>query len=75
MIPLLIVIIITQQPWILLTTSQILLQSTITLRINVSLATHQAQQHRKKDKRMRGCPQDERDPDAEVVDIKDLWNH
>jgi hypothetical protein len=51
---------------------QILLQPAITLGIHIPPSTNQAKQNRKQDECVRGGPDDEGDPDAEVVDVEDL---
>lgn len=72
-IPLIIILVIaSQQRRILRPISQILLQPAIALRVHISLSTEQAQQHGEQDQSVRRCPDDERDPDAEVVYFEDL---
>lgn len=56
-----------------LSPSQVLLQPALALRIHITLPTEQAEKHRQQDERMRGCPQHKCDPDAEIVDFKDLY--
>lgn len=70
-ITIILLLIIAQQRRIL-STPQILLQPALALRVYISLAAEQTKEYREQDKRVRGGPYHERDPDAEVVNIEDL---
>lgn len=70
-ITIILLIIVTQQRRIL-PPSQVLLQPAFALRVHIPPASKQAQQNGKQDERVRGRPQHEGDPDAEIVDFEDL---
>jgi hypothetical protein len=67
----LILVVLAQERGIL-PVSQILLEPALALAIDIPPPTEQAEQHRQQDKRMRGGPEYEGDPDAEVINLKDL---
>lgn len=64
-------IIVSQQCGIL-SSSQILLKPTFALRVDVASTADEAEKHREENQSVRGGPQDEGHPDAEIVDFEDL---
>lgn len=65
------IVVVAQQRGIL-SPAQILLEPALTLRVDVAAATDQAEQDREEDEGVCRGPQDECDPDAEVVDFENL---
>jgi hypothetical protein len=49
-----------------------LLETTFTLGVHVAFSTEEGKKDGEEYERVRCCPEDEGDPDAEVVDFEDL---
>ena len=66
-----ILIVVTQQARIL-SIPQVLLQTALRFRVDVALSAKKGEQHGEEDEGVGCSPEDEGDPDAEVVYVEDL---
>jgi hypothetical protein len=67
-----IVLVVVAQQRRVLPVTQVLLEAALALRVDVAAAAEEGEQDGEEDEGVGGGPEDEGDPDAEVVDFEDL---